>query len=434
MAFGALSLFVVLAATMNILVLQQERRHFARAMQVYGPLLESMMSMDGTLSSMLAATRGYTISQQTQFLSQYDEAIRRFELTYETASSLATEQRDRALIDGMREHYLELRKLSDEQVTLTREGRRREALDVMLEAAKIRRSAHDFAGAFTQRERRERLREQTELDGLRLALTLLLVIVSVAILFVGIFAVLRVERSLEESVARQVKRTEEIVAGMADGVMLVDREGKVAYINPAGVRLLDNAAISVPIEEQAEVYGFRTPDGGRIAPMALPAARAISSGREVKDATIVVERPDGRTITVSMSAVALTEEGRVSGAIVNFRDVTERRRLEKEMKLQAERAQTLADAGAFFASNIDPVWVTQAIAERVAEDLGDWAAVVLREPDSTSLRVASIYHRDISSLGLAWAFVYRQPLVVGEGIFGQVIASGYPSLISNLEP
>ena len=45
------------------------------------------------------------------------------------------------------------------------------------------------------------------------------------------------------------------------------------------------------------------------------------------------------------------------------------------MAQQAQRAQTLADAGAFFTSNIDPVWATQAIAERTAEVLGDWAAV-----------------------------------------------------------
>src|SRR5207237_679815 len=80
----------------------------------------------------------------------------------------------------------------------------------------------------------------------------------------------------------------------------------------------------------------------------------------------------------------------------------------------------------------DPAWVTQAIAERVAEVLGDWAAVILKAPDSNELRVASIYHRDMASLGLAWSYIYRQPLVVGEGIIGQVVATGYPSLTQNV--
>jgi hypothetical protein len=111
-----------------------------------------------------------------------------------------------------------------------------------------------------------------------------------------------------------------------------------------------------------------------------------------------------------MSATPLHEDRRITGVIVTFRDITERRLLEEEMQLQAERAQILADAGAFFSSNIDPVWVTQAIAERVAEVLGDWAAVILKSPDSNELRVASIYHRDMASLGLAWSYIYRQPL------------------------
>jgi signal transduction histidine kinase len=102
------------------------------------------------------------------------------------------------------------------------------------------------------------------------------------------------------------------------------------------------------------------------------------------------------------------------------------------MQIQAERAQILADAGAFFASNIDPNWVTQAIAERVAEVLGDWSAVILRNPDGHELSVASIYHRDMASLGLAWSYIYRQPLVVGEGIIGQVFSTGYPSLTTNV--
>ena len=76
--------------------------------------------------------------------------------------------------------------------------------------------------------------------------------------------------------------------------------------------------------------------------------------------------------------------------------------------------------------------MNQAIAERVAEVLGDWAAVVLKSEGGADLRVASIYHRDMASLGLAWSYVYRQPLVVGEGIIGQVVSTGYPALMTNI--
>src|SRR5207237_4775142 len=100
-------------------------------------------------------------------------------------------------------------------------------------------------------------------------------------------------------------------------------------------------------------------------------------------------------LATSMTTTPLHDDSTISGVIVTFRDITERRQLEEGMHQQAERAQILADAGAFFSSNIDPVWVTQAIAERVAEVLGDWSAVILKSDSSRDMRVASIYHRDM---------------------------------------
>src|SRR6185503_1449015 len=215
------------------------------------------------------------------------------------------------------------------------------------------------------------------------------------------------------------------------GVMLVERDGRTAFINPAGQKLLGRSEINVPIFKQAEVYDLRKENGEPLDAKEIPAAQALSNGRAVRDVTMIVRR-DNHDVAISMSAMPIHEEGRIGSVIVTFRDITERRQLEAEMMKQAERAQILADAGAFFSSNIDPVWVTQAIAERVAEILGDWAAVILKSGDAKELRVAAIYHRDIASLGLAWSYIYRQPLVVGEGLIGQVVSTGYPSLTANV--
>jgi PAS domain S-box-containing protein len=223
-----------------------------------------------------------------------------------------------------------------------------------------------------------------------------------------------------------------MIGGMSDGVLLVDGEGKSVFINPAGQRLLGRSDVGVPIFRQAEVYGLRDEHGRMLDARELPAAQALSTGRLVQDMTVLIAREGAERVSVSMSATPLREDGQTSGVVVTFRDITERRALEEQMQVQAERAQILADAGAFFSSNIDPNWVTQAIAERCAEVLGDWSAVILRAPDGKDLSVAAIYHRDMASLGLAWSYIYRQPLIVGEGLIGQVVASGYPSLTTNV--
>ncbi|HSP35302.1 MAG TPA: histidine kinase dimerization/phospho-acceptor domain-containing protein, partial [Thermoanaerobaculia bacterium] len=364
-------------------------------------------------------------------LQQYDDAVRDFDKAAVTAVQLANEPHDAQLVSQLRRHFREIKELTDQQVALVRDGKLGNADEYMLEAARIRRSTPDYAGTLLDEHRRRQSAELEQMSGTRQMLTLLMTVVAIVIVLLAAYAISRIQESLEASINRQVKRMETMVAGMAEGVMLVDGDGKSLFINPAGQRLFGRADLGVPIVRQPEVYRLRTDSGAQVDATSLPAAQALATGRPVEDATMMVARDD-RAVMLAVSATPLHEDGRVTGAIVTFRDVTERQRLEEEMQVQAERAQILADAGAFFASNIDPAWVAQAIVERVAEVLGDWSAVILKSSDSNELRVASIYHRDMASLGLAWSYIYRQPLMVGEGIIGQVVSTGYPALMSNV--
>ena len=432
--FGSLFLFVVVSGALNLTILYLVKKQHDRNIEVYEPLMESLLSMDRDITSMLAAARGYAVTQQTEFQTNYQDSIREFQVHSASARSLASAAEDRTTVAAILQQFERLRRLSDEQIQATREQNSRMAIEKMVEAAEARNAAVDFATAFARRESARRAEELLHIDNLRIVLTLLLIIGSLAILAIGAVSVLKLDQSLERAITRQVRRTETIIGGMADGVMLVDGLGKVVFINPAGQRMLGKSVAGIPIEQQAKVYGLKTVTGRLLDASEIPAAQALSTNRPVKDLTVVLSEAEQGEITVSMSAVPLLEEGRAGGVIVTFRDVTERRKLEDQMKIQAERAQILADAGAFFATNIDPVWVTQAIVERVAEALGDWAAVILKPAESSELQVAALYHRDMASLGLAWSYIYRQPLVLGEGIIGQVISSGYPSLTTNLRP
>ena len=430
-AFAALAILVVVGLALNITILQSQRRQEYRIVQSSVPLLDAVNEMDEAVTRIVSAARGYQLSRQTAFQQQYDDAVRDFEKASLTANQLADDPRDARLVAELRRHFVEIRKMTDREMQLTQDDQPEDARQVMLDVASKRRSTPDYAGTLADMHRRQQDADLERMSMNRQWFILLLVIVSVGIVISAAYSITRIERSLRGSIEREVRRTEAIVAGMADGVMLVDAEGKTVFINPAGRKLLGRKDLGVPIFKQAEVYRLRRDDGRPIDPQELPAAKALSTGRAIEDATMLIARED-RKVAISMNATALLEDGRITGTIVTFRDVTERRRLEEELQLQAQRAQILADAGSYFSSNIDPVWVTQAIAERVAEVLGDWSAVILRTADSSELRVASIYHRDMASLGLAWSYIYRQPLVTGEGIIGQVISTGYPSLTVNV--
>ena len=430
-AFVALTVLVAVGLAVTVVVLQVVKRQEYRIVHASEPLLDAVQLMDQAIVAMLGASRGYLLTQQSQFLQQYDDAVRQFEKQSATAAQLATSNRDAQLVSQLRRHFADIRGLIDRALVLARDGNGGNANEFMLEAARIQRSTPDFAGTLADEHRRSQSTQLDQMTGTRQGLTMLMVIGSIIIVVIAAYTVWRIERSLYGSINRQIRRTEAMIAGMADGVILVDGSGKTVFINKAAAELLGKGRVGVPIEEHAAIYRLRNEYGELVDPDELPAAAALATGKPVHDMTMVIDRGD-KQITVSMSATPLHDEDGVSGVVVTFRDITERRRLQEGMQAQAERAQILADAGAFFSSAIDPAWVTQAIAERVAEVLGDWAAVILKVKDSNDLQVAAIYHRDMASLGLAWSYIYRQPLTVGEGIIGQVVSTGYPALMTNV--
>jgi PAS domain S-box-containing protein len=423
-AFIGLALLTVIGVGSTIAILQTEQRQESKNAQELRPLVDTVRAMHDDVSTLVSASRGFALNGQTAFEQQYDDASRNFDTLAERAREYARDPRDKRLLEDFIAHKEKLKhitdKLMDDKLPAT-----------MLAAAELRRRAPDYADLISDRVRAEQAAATERIASLRQILMMAMLFLGVAMLGIGAASVWRIEQSLGDSLIRQVRRTEAMIGGMSDGVLLVDGEGRSEFINPAGQRLLGKTEVGVPIFKQAEVYRLRDEHGRMLDPDELPAAQALSTGRLVQDVTVLIAREGAERVAVSMSATPLREDGHTSGVVVTFRDITERRALEEQMVVQAERAQILADAGAFFSSNIDPTWVTQAIAERVAEVLGDWSAVILRTGDK-ELSVAAIYHRDMSSLGLAWSYIYRQPLVVGEGIIGQVVATGYPSMMTDV--
>lgn len=430
-AFAALALFVAFGVGLTTAVLQLEKRQEYAVVQESRPLLDSAHQMDEGIVQAISSSRAYLLTRQSQFIDQYETAVRNFETAATNAAQFAEDPRDQQLVASLRREFSEIRRLTDSQINLAKEEKADNAREFMLETSRLRRSSPDYAAMIADRHRIAEGRNLGDMDNFRQWVIVSIILLAIALVAAAAVVVWRIEAALSGSIRRQIRRTEVMIAGMPDGVMLVDRDGRTAFINPAGQKMLARSDLGVPIFKQAEVYGLRNEWGGQLDAKELPAARALSTGRSVHDVSMSVIH-DGQSQSISMSATPLHEEGRITGVVVTFRDTTERRSLEAELKKQAERAQILADASAFFLSNIDPVWVTQAVSERVAEVLGDWAAVILRQRDSKELKVASIYHCDMTSLGLAWSYIYRQPLSIGDGVFGQVVASGVPSLVRDV--
>ncbi|MDQ2805499.1 MAG: response regulator [Chloroflexota bacterium] len=143
----------------------------------------------------------------------------------------------------------------------------------------------------------------------------------------------RANRRLSEALdvtRRQAAELDGTIQQMVEGVAVVDRDGNLTKINPAGVALLGRGIIALePGVDYAERYGLCAVDGTPCAAADLPLEQA-RNGTTISGQDLLVRRPDGSERVLSVSAAPLyNEAGRPNGAVAVFHDVTRTRELER---------------------------------------------------------------------------------------------------------
>jgi PAS domain S-box-containing protein len=168
------------------------------------------------------------------------------------------------------------------------------------------------------------------------------------VFFVGIsmLAVMLIERSRRAEVEARLSREslETTLRSIGDAVISTDAAGRIVFMNAVAERLT-----AWPLEEArgrslAEV--FRIVNEQTRAVVESPAEKVLREGRVVGLAnhTVLVAR-DGAEVPIEDSAAPIhDEQGRTSGVVLVFHDITERRRSEAERALLAAIVESSGDA------------------------------------------------------------------------------------------
>jgi PAS domain S-box-containing protein len=156
-------------------------------------------------------------------------------------------------------------------------------------------------------------------------------------------ATLRQAQDARDSLTEEVKQGRDwlqtVLASIGDGVIATDQNGRITFLNGVSQTLTGWAqehAIGRPIDE---IFVIRSEQTG--ASVENPAVRAMREGRIVGLAndTVLVAR-DGTQRPVDDSGCPIKDaDGKTLGAVLIFRDVTERRRAERERAQLLEREQ-----------------------------------------------------------------------------------------------
>ena len=120
------------------------------------------------------------------------------------------------------------------------------------------------------------------------------------------------------------------------GVLVFDATtGALASLNREARRIFNDLHTpGRPLEQLLGVLTFRRADGREISVEEFPLAQALSTGETVRAEEIVIQIPDGRSVTTLVNATPISsEEGQVDSVVVTLQDMTP---LEDLERLRAE--------------------------------------------------------------------------------------------------
>ncbi len=163
----------------------------------------------------------------------------------------------------------------------------------------------------------------------------------------------RAEAERAARVAREsVERLRITIASIGDAVAASDERGRITQLNPVGEKLTgwrEAEALGRTFDEVLVLVNEETRK-----PVPNPVERVLREGVVVGLAnhTLLIAR-DGREVPINDHAALVRDEaGQLLGAVMVFRDITERRQIERERDARERIAQELA---AIVASSDDAI-------------------------------------------------------------------------------
>jgi PAS domain S-box-containing protein len=154
-------------------------------------------------------------------------------------------------------------------------------------------------------------------------------------------AILLARQRAEEALRKQSEWLRVTLASIGDGVISTDAEGRVTFMNSVAEFLTDWSQATALGQPLSEVFHIINEHSRQ--PVENPALRVLREGNVVGLAnhTILIAK-GGQEWPVDDSAAPIrNEQGEVAGAVLVFRDITERKRAESNTAFLAEISQDL---------------------------------------------------------------------------------------------
>jgi PAS domain S-box-containing protein len=155
-------------------------------------------------------------------------------------------------------------------------------------------------------------------------------------------------RAAEENLQQQLVINRSITSSTAEGLFMLDPNGRVTFLNPAAEELIGWKASEI-IGKLLEAKVLPLGVGGDSG--AWPLGRVFTTGTAVKHQEVFFTRKDGSQVPVVYSnAPIIDPSGMLMGSVLAAHDISERRRAEEALRVSQERYRSIVD------NTVEGIW------------------------------------------------------------------------------
>jgi two-component system phosphate regulon sensor histidine kinase PhoR len=131
---------------------------------------------------------------------------------------------------------------------------------------------------------------------------------------------------VEKELRTNQERLSRVLETMAEGVIIIDLEGKTTYANPMAKKMLGITSVNTAEYRYAD-WPMLWINGEALPPENYPITATIMTGKPVYDYEIAIQPDNAEKFYISMNAAPLRDtDGKIIAGIGTFMDVTNRRK------------------------------------------------------------------------------------------------------------
>lgn len=306
---------------------------------------DAINDLFSTLQDAETGQRGYLLSNDERYLEPYRRAMQRLpERLAWLRERLGGEPMQRARLDDLEEIIRQKNAELAQSLQFADAGQREAAVDLLKtdRGFNLMQRARAQVEAMRKTEidlRAQRTGRAQNVEALAQFASVFGGMIGIALVFTVAF-LLRRDLNLRAGAARYLRAQRDwlhtTLHSIGDAVVVTDEAGRIVLLNPVAENLLGRSAERVAGLPTAAVFDLVDETSGE--PVRDPVTIALSDAHRVPSRNAArLRTPSGAEYLIEDSAaLSIDAQGSIQGAVMVFRDVTERRRAELALRRATE--------------------------------------------------------------------------------------------------